>query len=290
LNYIFNRNIPAACSPFIPMRSVEDKMYDIPLFQQQGLDLFFKILRESREKVQVVSTGSGRLLAVAFNRNPKLMKIKIDKIHFSAGASSDNFREWNIELDTLAAYRLLKSDLPICIYPCATVNGPFDKGINNTFWCLNDINFIFRMDQSLQNYLAFSFLKKNRMDYLNYIEQPLCETDKVQLKKYNIGKTYAKHNVWETAVWEQVSGRKLVKHKNGQINIIPVQEILPNDSISNEGTRLCVINILKSGLFSFRYTNQKSNFSIYYRDNPKQNENWLQKALPNLYISYKSKY
>jgi hypothetical protein len=128
------------------------------------------------------------------------------------------------------------------------------------------------------------------MDYLNYIEQPLCDTDKVQLKNYNIGKTYAKLYVWETAVWEQVSGRKLVKHKNGQTDIIPVHRILLSDSISNESMKPCVINILKSGLFSFRYTNQKSNFSIYYRDDPKQNENWLQKALPNLYISYKSKY
>ena len=45
LNYIFNRNVPAAAGPFTVMKTPEDKMLNIPGFQQQGVDLILKILR-----------------------------------------------------------------------------------------------------------------------------------------------------------------------------------------------------------------------------------------------------
>ena len=291
LNYIFNKNVPTACSPFFAMRSAHDKMTDLPKFQQQGLELFFGILKSSNEKVEVVSTGSARLLAVAYNRNPGLMKKKIKNIHLCAGASSDHFMEWNIKLDTLAAYRLLSSDLPVCIYPCATESGPFDKGVNNTFWALNDLSFILDMEAPLQRYLAFAFLHKNRLDYLNYLDKPLSEKDRKELLDYEIGKWFGsggKHYVWETAVWQIVAHRKLIKQKNGEIALLPEKEIEPGSTLCEEGLRPCVITPFEGGLFAFRYTRQQSNFKIYYRANPKQNELWLQQALPRLYKSFQT--
>ncbi len=289
LNYIFNKNVPAACSPFVAMRTVDDKMENVLAFQQEGINLFFELLENSKQKVEVVCTGSGRGLAVAFNRNPKLMKEKIKTIHFCAGASSETFREWNIELDTLAAYRLLTSDLPINIYPCATDKGPFDKGQNNTFWAMDNLNFISNMDVKLQKYLQFSFLQKNRTDFLNYIETYVKKEDRESMDVYEIGKLYGsggKHYVWETAVWQQITGRKIVKLQNGKIRLIPVDKVTLNDIVFNEMIRPCKLNVQKSGLFSFEYTEEKTNFGIYFREDPIQNEQWLREALAELFISF----
>lgn len=293
LNYIFNKNVPTACSPFIPMRSSQDKMTDLPAFQQQGVKLFLNLLRKSKRKIEVVSTGSARLLAVAYNQNPKLMQKKIRNIHFCAGSSSAQFREWNIELDTLAAYRLLSSKLPINIYPCATKDGPFDLGKYNTFWALDDLSFIFEMNPLLQNYLAYSLLRKNKTDYLNYLEKPINQDDINSLKSYDIGKYYGsggKHYIWETAVWENVSGRKLIKRKNGEILLVLKKEIETDDIIFQEEMKNCTVDISENGLFSFQLTTHKTNFKIYFRSNPKENEQLLRKALPQLYKSYKPYY
>jgi len=290
LNYIFNRNIPVACSPFTPMRSEYDQMRDISPYQQQGLDLFFNILKKSKGKVQVVSTGSARLLAVALNRNSRLLKKKIEKIHFCAGSSSNAFREWNIELDTLAAYRLLKSNLPISVYPCATQKGPFDRGQYNTFWMLDDLSFIRQMDRKLQNYLIFAFLRKNSTGFFNYMDVPIPKVDADLMESGFYRKKPAKHYVWETAVWMQVAGRVLVMHKDGRMEIINRKNVIPDDVVSEEKMKPCYISISRSGLFSFSCSNEKTNFSIYYREHPDQNELWLRSALPALYLSYNTNY
>lgn len=292
LNYIFDRNVPCACSPFIEMRDINDKMNDISKFQQQGFDLFFKILRESKQKVQVVSTGSCRFLAVAYNRNPRLMMKKIEAIHLSAGSSSDKFREWNIDLDTLASYRLLSSRLPINIYPCATNKGPFDKGTNNTFWSLDDLSFVLNMDPMLRNYIVFAFLHKNRTDYLNFLESNLSDEDKQDFLKYSIDLWYGsggKHYIWETSLWQQVSHRKLIKRNSREILLLPEKDIVKSDIIYNEGLHSAIVNVKPSGLFTFEYTDKKSNFSIYYRKNPELHQQWLRQSLPVLYKSFRTK-
>ena len=101
------------------MKSPQDKMLDIPAFQQQGVELILKVLRESKEPVSILSFGSARPIAVAYNRDPKLFHAKVKRIHLSAGASSPDYLEWNVGLDPNAIVCLLRSDLPVAIYPCA---------------------------------------------------------------------------------------------------------------------------------------------------------------------------
>ena len=42
LNYIFGRNVPVAAGPFSSMKNRDDKMLDVPAFQQQGIELILK--------------------------------------------------------------------------------------------------------------------------------------------------------------------------------------------------------------------------------------------------------
>src|SRR5579883_1528005 len=64
--------------------------------------------------------GIVSLAAVAYNRDPGLFHRKVKKIYLSAGSSTPGYLEWNVALDPNAFVRLLRSDLPIDIFPCAT--------------------------------------------------------------------------------------------------------------------------------------------------------------------------
>ena len=106
------------------------------------MELLLKVLREANEPVEIASFGSCRAIAVAYNRQPELLRKRVKRIHVCAGASELGYLEWNVVLDPQALVRLLRSDLPIAIYPCATKEGPFAYGPHNCFWKLNNLQFI----------------------------------------------------------------------------------------------------------------------------------------------------
>ena len=185
LNYLFDTDVACACAPFTELTSVNDAKKSASTFEMKGIDLLFEVLEKSDKPVHIVSTGSCRPLAVAYNRNPRLMASdKVAQVHIVAGSSSSDFLEWNIALDTLAAARVLKSDMNMALYPCATENGPFDKGIHNAYWGLRTLDFITEMEGGLRNYCVYSFLSKTDIDYLNYLDMPLPVEDAEALNSY----------------------------------------------------------------------------------------------------------
>jgi len=279
LNYIFGREVPVAVGPFGSMKSPQDAMRDAPAFQQQGVNLILRTLRESGEKVDILIFGSARPVAVAYNRAPELMKDKVGLIHLCAGASSPEFQEWNIALDPHAVVCLLKSQLPIAIYSCATKDGPFAYGPHNCFWKLPDLRFVEKMNPRLRAYLAYAFGRSSRLDFLRAVEEnPSAE----QLERI-----YRKsHNVWETCVWLNVANRRLVRRADGSCRIVPVSEVKPSDKELPNNLRPCRITVNERGLFDFKITTEASNFFIYDRGDARENEAALREALPALYQSF----
>ena len=280
LNYLFGRSVPCGVTPFQAMRSPGDKMLDAPPFQQQGVELLLGTLRESREKVEVLLFGSARAAAVAYNRDPDLLRAKVGRVHLCAGASSPDFLEWNVMLDQHAFVCLLRSDLPVAIYPCATKDGPFAYGPHNCFWRLPDLKFIARMDPRLQAYLAFAFTRSTRMDFLRAVEQ----APPAEVLKTFVGRP---HNVWETCVWAQVSGRRIVHRADGSCRLIPASEVLPADKVLPNELRPCRVKVRDDGMFSFELTDRPTNFLIYDRGDPYENEKTLREALPALYTGFR---
>ena len=280
LNFIFNRSVPCAAAPFMMMKSPEDKTLEAPAFQQQGVELILRTLRESQEPVEIVSFGSARPVAVAFNRDPELFAKKLRRLHLSAGASDPAFLEWNVQLDPHAIVCLLRSKLPIAIYPCATKGGPFAYGPHNSFWKLPDLRFIEQMHPALNAYLAFAFGRSQRADFLRAVEAHSPATWNQQ----QLGKP---HNVWETAVWLAVAKRKLVRRADGSHRIVTAAEVRSDDTVLPNELRPCRVDVKASGAFSFALTAEPSNFLIYDRGDPKQNEAALREALPAWYVSIK---
>lgn len=282
LNYIFNRNVPAAAGPFTMMKTPEDRMLDIPEFQQQGVELILRILRESPEPVSILSFGSARPIAVAFNRDPQLFHRKVRKIFLSAGSSSTGYLEWNVALDPNAAVRLLRSNLPIDIFPCATKDGPFAYDPHNSYWKIPDLHFVEQMDAPLRRYLDYALGRVCRCDFLRAMDMDEDSTAEV-------GDLHSHaHNVWETAIWMEASKRRLVRHADGSFRIVPGDSVLPADTALVNRLQTVTLHVSDDGMFTFAPTRSKSNFRLYDRGDPYLNEKALQQALPQMYLSFHS--
>lgn len=281
LQYLFGRQVPIAAGPFTPLRSPADEAADAPAFQRQGIELILRTLRESREKVHIVSFGSTRTIAAAYNRDQELFHSKVEQLHLSAGASSVHFLEWNVALDPHAFVCLLRSTLPIALYPCATEAGPFAYGPNSSFWKLPQLDFVRDMEPRLRRYLGFALGRLVRMDFLRALDEELPE--EVMENVYRL-----EHNVWETAVWAQVSGRCLVRSSSGgRARLVPKSELLPEDVVLPGELRPCTVRVEESGAFQFAYTEENTNFMIYERGDAAANEAAMREALPDLYRSFR---
>lgn len=293
LNYVFGRDIPCATTPFVRMKSVDDKMLDAPPFQQQGIELILKTLRESVKPVHIVSFGSARAIAAAYNRDPALFRKKLARLYLSAGGSSPpatNYIEWNVALDPLAIVCLLRSDLPIALFPCAANNAngkgygvfspAFSYDDHNAYYKLPDLRFISQMDPPLRRYLEYAFSRSSRVDFLRATEVDGPPLDEKILA--------AEHYVWETAIWISVTGRKLVKRADGAYRIIPADQVVATDTVLPNELLPCTVTVRDDGIYEYRETTGPSNFSIYYRGDPRENETALREALPALYLSFKA--
>lgn len=290
LNYLFDVDVPCGCAPFEVMRSEDDAKWDAPAFQTKGIDLLFEVLENSDRPVHIVSTGSCRPLAVAYNRNPELMcSDKVATVHICAGSSSDKFHEWNIVLDPIAAARVFRSGMNMAIYPCGIETGAETVGRHNTFWGLKDLTFILDMDPHLRNYSVYSILSKDDIYYLNYLDVPLSAEDEEELRNYWRSSALGnRHHVWETAVWQQVAGLNLVTHPDGTASLLPSDQIKEGDVIFDEGLEYIDIDVRDDGIFYFEHSDEPTNVRLYYRSEPQENERLLNMALPRLYKSYKS--
>ncbi len=279
LNAIFGRNVPCAVGPYEQMASPDDAMRDAPAFQQTGVELMLRVLRESREPVEIVSFGSARPVAVAYNRAPDLMRRKVRMVHLCAGAYPAGYLEWNVRLDVHAFVRVLRSDLPVAIYPCATEKGPFDVGRHNSFWMLPNLAFVDRMDVRLQRYLAFAFERTVRMDFLNALEDDVAP-------EVLRGICARPHNVWETAVWANVARRKLVRRVDGTHRLVPAREVAKGDIVLPNDLRRCRVTVRDDGQFDVQW-DAKGPMWLYDRGDAKENERALREALPALYVGFR---
>lgn len=286
LNYIFDRNVSCAVGPFTRMRSQTDTMEDVPRFQQSGIELIVKTLSESPVPVDIVIFGSARSVAVAYNRDPDLLRQKVRRVHLCAGASSPEYLEWNVHLDPWAIVSLLRSDLPIAVYPCATQDGPFSYGPYNTYWQLPDLWFMADMHPKLRRYLTYALMGEMRSDFLRAIDFDPPPDDMVKAFSRS-------HHVWETAVWCCVAGRHIVQKADGRFALereVEAHEDGPTaDAVPKVLTNAllpCVIDVHDDGRYSFYLTDASTNRWIYFRGNPLENERALRQAVPNLYRSF----
>lgn len=286
LNYIFGKYVPHGVGPFEQMRHGKDKMHDLSDYQNSGLSLLKEILIRSKEPISIASFGSSRVLAVAFNRYPALMKRKIKMIHLLAGTGTNDsdYIEWNVALDTTAFVTLLRSGLPIAIYPCASgmdtkqnnLLNAFNLGENNTYYKINTLSFIDQLPSRLRQYSYYAFKRLNDVNYLNYLDK-ISPPDSSVLQ--------LSHHVWETAVWMSITNLKLVKSAQKSVDIKSCELINKGDTVFEEGLLKCDIEASSSGTFQYKI-NSKGRFYIYQRGNPFVYQSLMNEAIPKFYASF----
>ena len=280
LNYIFNQNTPYGISPLEPMASPDDKMLNIPGYQNQGVDMLLDTLEKSDEPVAISVFGSLRALAVAYNRNPQLLLDKVKMVHISASSSTPDYLEWNVLLDPHAFVCVLRSKLPLTLYPCKTGTGPFTPTEFCTFWSLNNLEFVKNMDKRLQRYLCYAFNKTLRHDFLRAMDE---EPNMAELDKF----CGYPHNVWETAIWIEMTSRKLVERADGSYRIMPANEVTPSDKAFKTENLPCKFTVHDSGTYEFALCpEEETNKYMYKISDPLGQEKALNEALGALYVSY----
>ncbi|MBI5834230.1 MAG: hypothetical protein HZB16_18195 [Armatimonadetes bacterium] len=280
LNWLFGRHVPCAVGPTVAMRSPDDDQRDLPAQQQAGVDLLLETLRRSTEKVHVLSFGSARPIAVAWLREPQLLRDKVARIHLCAGDSAGSYLEWNVALDPHAVVALLRSDLPIALYPCATEGGPFAYGRHNCFWKLDSLDFLGRMDPRLAAYCAFALERGLSHDWLQALERPVsAERARAAFAR--------PHNVWEASVWLAVSGRLLVRGTDGRPRTTSPEELRAGDVVLSNELRPCSVSVEPNGLYRCRLDQPTANRWLYDRGDAQENERALREAWPALYEGYR---
>lgn len=279
LNALFGSSVPSGVSPFGRMRHGRDEMRDVPAFQQTGPELILRTLREAERPVEIMSFGSARPIAVAFNRDPGLFREKVARIHLSAGSETLDYLEWNVYLDPIAVTRLVESDLPMALYPCATAVDCFSYGTHNTLWWLEDFTWLDSLDPALRRYLLYGLGASTRIDFLRALD----EDPPHEIVREVYGR---RHAVWETAAWVEASRSAIVRRADGTHAIIGREDVLPTDSVIRNALVPARREAHDSGLYLFDIDDSDGRTTVFTRDDPYEYESALREALPRLYASF----
>lgn len=278
LNYLYGKRIPFAHGPFQPLKSPEDKSQDAPPGEQFGIELILETLRRADEPITFMIFSSCRAVAAAYNRDPGLFHEKVKMIHLSAG-SSGGYLEWNVMLDPHAFVCLLRSSLPISLYPCAGPGGPFELDAHNTFWRLPSLGFIRRMQKPLRNYLEFVFDRSPRKDFLACLSKEYPGPVLDDLQGHG-------HNVWETQLWLFVMGKRLVLDSSGEPGLIPADRMTHDMTDLTGELWPVVLQVNAQGMIRWEKSNQTTGKWIYHRGNPSKQEEAFRQMFPEWYLDF----
>ncbi|MCL2348884.1 MAG: hypothetical protein FWC50_11575 [Planctomycetaceae bacterium] len=188
-----------------PLRAPDDKALDQPEEFQGGVALILSTLERSEEQVVMFLAGSCRDFAVAFNRNPDLLRKKVKAVYVNAGNGlAGKQTEWNVALDPNAYVGLMSSGLPIYWCPCFTgvyqLSSPGDvtsgKAYCTYYVVPNQAELLAASRNMVKNYFAYA---------LNQLQEPPLEF----LQKEPPALPETPRNMWCTAPFLHAAGRKI---------------------------------------------------------------------------------
>ena len=198
MNHISGRKVPWFSGLKRKLKFPEDDGLWQKEFQE-GCDQIIKILEETHGKVTIISVGSLRDIAAAYNRRPGLFHEKLPKIVVFAGEASDrNFIEYNVGLDKNAFIRVMNNVPNIYWVPC------FDGGLwhNNgkaSYWQASQSDLLRGSDPRLINYFLYMF--KNEPDSVDPVQYIVGPSNEKAVNKYIMGKDLSLRNLWSCAVF-----------------------------------------------------------------------------------------
>ncbi len=194
------------------MKSVTDDCLWQSSEHQGGVELILETLRRSKKPVTMFLVGSCRDFAAAFNRDPELMRRKVEAVYVNAGNGlSGEQWEWNVRMEPVAYKALMSSGLPIYWCPCVT--GAFappsaeeiseGRAFCTFYFADNQRELLSGCRKEARNYFAYA-LDRSTADPIAFLEGPEQElpTDG--------------RNMWCTAPLLHASGREIYRTQDGE--------------------------------------------------------------------------
>lgn len=133
--------------------SPTDRAEKQPQDEQAGIALILKTLRASEQPVTLFTTGSLRDVAAAYNREPELFRSKLARLYINAGHATGG-KEWNVNLDRHAYFRILGAPLPIYWMPCFGDDG------YGTYWQFEHREVLDSAPLAVQNFILYALRKE----------------------------------------------------------------------------------------------------------------------------------
>ena len=203
-----------------PLRSPDDRALDQPEAFQGGVRLILSTLEQSKEPVVLFLVGSCRDFAVAFNRNPDLLRKKVKAVYVNAGNGPQGDQtEWNVQLDPNAYMGLMTSGLPIYWCPCFTnvyeLCTPEEVSSGKAFCTYykvdNQADLLASARSVVKNYIAYALSRSQDepLEFLDRAPQPLPETAR---------------NMWCTGPFLHAAGRKIRQTSDNHWIAVPSEK------------------------------------------------------------------
>jgi hypothetical protein len=172
-----------------------------------GVKLILKALKDSPEPVTIITVGSLRDVAAALNSDPELCRAKIGRIFVFAGDASvtdpSKFREYNVDLDTLAFARVMNSGMDIYWVPCFD-GGPFKNEGKASYFQSERANLLSAAPAQVLNYFCFSLLGRSGNDFIEALNAPVDTAAVNTIIKRQEG---GMRNLWCSHVFPYIAGR-----------------------------------------------------------------------------------
>jgi hypothetical protein len=180
----------------------------------QGVQLILNTLDKSIKPVTIITVGSLRDVAAAVNTNPELCRKKIDRIFVFAGDAAVRdpkvFREYNVDLDTLAFARIMNSGLNIYLIPC--FDGGAGKNNGRASYIIARREKLFALaSPRLMNYFRFCLLNKKDSLYIDALKEP---ADPEETKTITYKQEEGNRNLWCSHVFPYIAQRDYILEKN----------------------------------------------------------------------------
>jgi hypothetical protein len=211
LNYLTGRDVPWSVGLSEPLKGPDDKALDEAEKYQAGVGLILDILEKAEEPVTIITVGSLRDVAAAFNRRPDLFRDHVSRLMLFIGEASSGAVEWNVGLDPNGFIRIMNSGLPVWWIPCFD-GGNFKNNGNASFWRANQADLLKHSSDRVMNYFIYALLKKDLPDHIGFLEESVDDRDRNQVLS-------GKRNLWCSAVFTAAAGRKIVEKETEWVSL-----------------------------------------------------------------------
>jgi hypothetical protein len=223
MNALTGRNIRAVCGLYEPLASPEDTGHTQPAEAQRGVERILAILEESAEPVTIITVGSLRDVAAAFNRDPALFRKKLKRLYAFIGNSSGGFREYNVNLDVNAYRCIMNAELPLYWTPC------FDGGLwenhgRGSYWISPHQAFLSELSPPLFNFFLYMIEKKEAVDPVAALFEKTSPDEAARFLQ-------SERNLWCCSVFPHAVDRRYVR-REGRCLALPADQIQPGDTLT----------------------------------------------------------